>query len=412
MSPPEGKPVGASTNGIFRPAAVAAHLGDRAVAAPLLAAPAWTSTVILAALAIVLVAIGAAFFLSIDVSARASGTIRADQGGTQMLAAQGSGIVAEVLVRSGDVVGGGDAIMAFDVASLRAELLEAERKVAIVRELAASEEARTARQSRSLRATADARESSLRSRAASFRGTAVRLMGRLERVRRGKDEGVTTITEVEEVEEQLATALRNELALDDEAAQVHAQTVAAVAAGEGSVERLRRDARDAEAHRDAVAYALDHSKVVAPGAGTIDTVFVRAGDTVSVGTPVARIVPPGATSQAVVFLPERDRAFLTEATPVRIELAQLPVTEFGALRGRVTRIGGDVATLDEIRAVLGPQTDLGTPTFRVEVAIQEDARRERFARFLRPGSAVSARFALRRRRLIGVLFEPLRPFFP
>jgi hypothetical protein len=74
------------------------------------------------------------------------------------------------------------------------------------------------------------------------------------------------------------------------------------------------------------------------------------------------------------------------------------------------RIASDLATHAEVSDVLG-DVKPESPGFRVELALDEDAATGKLERMLRPGSYVTARFHLRKRRLAPVLFQPLRRIF-
>ena len=172
----------------------------------------------------------------------------------------------------------------------------------------------------------------------------------------------------------------------------------------------RLDVVKARDHREGLVFQLAQTEVHSPQPGRLEAIVVKPGDTVAVGTVIARLVPLGAPRQIVVFLPEADRAFLREGSDVSVELDQLPAGEFGHLRARVARIASDLATQTEIADALS-DTKLTEPTFRVELALEEGAPLQALDQLLRPGSLVTARFVLRKRRLVTLLFEPLRRFF-
>lgn len=121
-------------------------------------------------------------------------------------------------------------------------------------------------------------------------------------------------------------------------------------------------------------------------------------------------MPEGAARHVVVFLPEADRAFLEEGASVRVELDQLPAGEFGSLEAKVVRIGADLATATEVSDALGA-VKVDGPAYRVELVLDEGGSLRTTDKVLRPGSLVTARFVLRKRRLAVLVFEPLERFF-
>jgi hypothetical protein len=109
----------------------------------------------------------------------------------------------------------------------------------------------------------------------------------------------------------------------------------------------------------------------------------------------------------VGFVPERDRAFLKPGDPVRLDVAQLPAAEFGTATARVRRISQDLAAAEEVAEALGPSYELHEPHYRVEMELAPDTKPALRAA-LRPGMLVEAKFVLRRRLLLALLFDPVR----
>jgi hypothetical protein len=85
-----------------------------------------------------------------------------------------------------------------------------------------------------------------------------------------------------------------------------------------------------------------------------------------------------------------------------VELDQLPVGEFGQLPAQVVRIADELAEPSELSEAFGDGAPHG-PHVRVELALL-GAR----TRALRAGTQVTARIALRDRRLLALVFEPAR----
>ena len=106
--------------------------------------------------------------------------------------------------------------------------------------------------------------------------------------------------------------------------------------------KLTTELEAARAQRDSLRFALDAAIVRAPIDGVVGSVSVRPGDPVIAGAPLGRVVAAAAPRTVVVYIPERDRAFVEKNAAVRVEVDQLPVWEFGALHGRVTRVASEI----------------------------------------------------------------------
>ena len=123
---------------------------------------------------------------------------------------------------------------------------------------------------------------------------------------------------------------------------------------------------------------------------------------------LAKIVPRGAAATVTVLVREKDAAFLRPGTPARLEIDRLPVGEFGTAGAVVTRVASDLASSDEMQELMGPGATPAGPQLRVEVALAEDARTSQLRPYFASGTLVTARFALRQRRILTLLFDPLR----
>jgi hypothetical protein len=72
----------------------------------------------------------------------------------------------------------------------------------------------------------------------------------------------------------------------------------------------------------------------------------------------------------------------------------------------VERISSDVATADELSTHLGVRPE--GVFFRVDLLLARDATQKKLAHYLRSGTLLTVRAPLRSRRLIGLLFDPIR----
>jgi multidrug resistance efflux pump len=171
--------------------------------------------------------------------------------------------------------------------------------------------------------------------------------------------------------------------------------------------QLEAQLEEARLNVDTLRLALDATFVRASVDGVVGSIGVRPGDHLAPGAPIASIVPSGPLQSIVVYIPERDRAFVQPGMPARVEVDQLPAWEFRALHGRVVRVANEIASERDIRDTLGAGAAVVEPMYRLDVTLEQDAAYEELRHRLHPESLVSVRLALRRRRIITILFEPL-----
>lgn len=180
---------------------------------------------------------------------------------------------------------------------------------------------------------------------------------------------------------------------------------------ESDLWNARAAVREAAAERDGAALTLEQLKVIAPCDGRMEAVLVRPGDALAAGAPIGKLVPADGVLEVVSFVPERERAFLEPGHAGRVELDQLPVSEFGAVSATIRRIANDIASADEVRDAFGEAATMDDAAFRVELTLNDDAQTRKLSKYLRNGSMLSVRVPVRKRRAIGVLFEPLQHLF-
>jgi hypothetical protein len=102
-----------------------------------------------------------------------------------------------------------------------------------------------------------------------------------------------------------------------------------------------------------------------------------------------------------------DRAFVKTGMEVRVELDQLPVGEFGSARARITRVSSEIAGQPEVEKALGAAAPPGVH-FAVELVLLDDAVTQRLTSRLGSGTLLSVRMPLRKRRVIQLVFDPIR----
>lgn len=416
------KPHGAAMNAVARPGAVGAvraqalfreqavqsYLASMRESEVLRVAPPWARGVLLVATLLVTAAIAGTFVVKVEQTGRGRGVLRV-AGGVQGVTSQVTGVVLELGARSGDVVPAGSVLVKIDSTPTKTALLEAERQITRAEADVTSFGARRDREQANRITLLRQRAGLVGRRAQNQRATVIRLKQRLATFDKLVSEGLASSLDRQAVEGEVAAAQAQAIALEEELSNTNLQASSIAAELASELDKLTAEVQKAKDHREAISFQLRQTEVRSPRAGRLEALLAKVGDTVAVGAPVARLVPEGAPRQVVVFLPESDRAFLTEGAIVAVELDQLPAGEFGSLRAKVARIASDLATNAEIGEALG-ETKLEGPTYRIELELQDGDVVRRLDTLLRPGSLLTARFVLRKRRLATLLFEPLKHF--
>ncbi|MEB3332519.1 MAG: HlyD family efflux transporter periplasmic adaptor subunit [Synechococcaceae cyanobacterium] len=141
----------------------------------------------------------------------------------------------------------------------------------------------------------------------------------------------------------------------------------------------------------------------APQAGRVFDLSVRQGEIASPARPALKIVPEGGGPlEAVLEVSNRDIGFVREGMPVEVRVTSFPFTEYGALRGRLTRLSEDALPPDPTHA-----QDYFKATVRLDAgSLQRDGKR--FG--LQPGMAVTGLLQLGPRPVISLLGDRLGSF--
>ncbi len=392
---------------LFRAEALRAKAEAERIPEPLHVAPPWTRSVLLVSAAFLLAVAVLAIVGTLDQTGHARGVLRVT-GGARAVVATFAGSALDVKVHSGDVVAAGDPLLVIDSPATRAALDEASAAVTLAEQqqrLFATE--RTALYEKR-KALLGEHARLLATRAHNQEGTVDRLGKQLAATEQMRGLGVASKFDVSHAAEAVDGAERERTRLDEEAStvQLSARTLEGEIDSEGA--RLEAEVQRARDHRDALAQAARDTTVRSPIAGRIDTVVVKPGDTVSVGTVVARLLPADAPLQVVAFLPERDRGYVHAWMPASIALDQFPVSEHGRLAARIERVGADIASLAEVREAFGDQVPSTDALYRLELTLEPAGSSTSLLALARPGSLLTVRITLRRRHLLGVVFEPLR----
>jgi membrane fusion protein len=367
--------------------------------------PPWTWAVV----AVVAAVIGAALLLSIfgriEITAHGRGILR-PRGGVRVLIAEAGGVVSHVDARSGASVRRGGPVLRLQSAELQAALLEAERELELV---TSDSQVYTQRQARMF----DEQERSLRTRLAileqesgSYEQSVKTYERKLDRSRELEQSGLLSPTIVEDVRETLSQARRQLSTNSRSLAQTRQELASTQSQRQEELWQRQRARQYSISKRDALAFSLQRMQIRAPVDGVVEAVLVKTGDVVQAGQIVGKLVPQETGFQVVSFLPEKDRASVHVNDVVKLELEQFPYTEYGTLKGRIQRIGDDLASTPEIREALGEETRLDTSSYRVEILVDPAGRPRGVP--LRTGMLMNVRYILRRERPIALFFAPLQ----
>jgi membrane fusion protein len=391
---------------IFRAAAIENYGVQDDVGEVVKVSPPWTWALFTVVSAGILAALGASFVARVEVTGRGIGVVR-PVGGVRILTTQVGGEVAEIAVTSGESVEEGRTVVRLASAPLRSELVDVDRQLEMLESdhgaFSARQDASASEQVRLLRSRLMMLEEQVQSQAESVRLFERKLEAHLEL---GK-QGLVSAMAVDDGREALAQSQRQLSATRQTLAQTRQELASLSGLRQEDLWRRQRELESARSRRRALNITLGQLLVLAPTSGFVEAVLVKPGDVVQAGQTVGKLIPGEKRFQVVSFLSEKDRPFVQPNDVVRLEIEPLPLAELGTLRGTVVRIGADLASTAELRDALGDGARLETPTYRVEIRIDEDSLR-RSHRVLRSGMQMTVRYALRRPRLAALMLEPLR----
>ena len=149
-----------------------------------------------------------------------------------------------------------------------------------------------------------------------------------------------------------------------------------------------------------------HATLVAASAGTIGSILVEPGQTVTAGMTLATIIPRDAVLEAHLFTPSRSIGFVRAGQEVLVRFLAYPHQKFGSQRAQVVAVSKNPLLPGE----LGLQAADGgrEPLYRIKAALESQT----ISAYGRPeplqaGMQLEADIHLDRRRLIEWIFEPL-----
>jgi HlyD family secretion protein len=264
-------------------------------------------------------------------------------------AAVTSGRIADVAVEEGQAVKAGDLLFR----------LEADREQLA---LAAAEASVAAAKAHLDDLSTGAREADLEVIRASLRkARAERDLAQhnLERSERLVQTG--SVTEVKVQNDQ--TALE---AAEAQVAQLAAQLdVAEMPARAAQRQAAEAQVREAEAQADIARRTLTDLTVTAPKPGLVEKLYFSAGEVVSTGAPVLRLLPPG-SMKAIFFIPEPARSGFHPGDRMEVTCTGCPA----GLTATITRLAESPQYTPPI---IYSETERARLVFRAEAQMESDA---------------------------------------
>jgi len=234
----------------------------------------------------------------------------------------------------------------------------------------------------------------------------------VERLRRLEDVGFVSASAADrEKEAALDQEARREamrrtrLALARERSAIEFEIASAQARARAQLATI--DIQHASLDQERIERELQHRvEIIAPAPGTVATVLVEPGQTVSTGATLATIIPQGAPLEAHLYAPSRSIGFVRPGQDVLLRYPAYPHQKFGSHRGRIASISRNAMPPGELGFV--PADGSREPLYRIKVELASQSI-EAYGRpeSLKAGMQVEADILLDRRRLIEWIFEPL-----
>lgn len=283
---------------------------------------------------------------------------------TQALTTPERGVVREVLVKGGQLVQAGQALVVLDPKVQRSEVAELRSQLEAEVRRQQSAQARVRERIRGLERQLDIDE---------------RL---LEPIRRLASQGGSSQIQVIEKERQLE-ATRRELA----EARQEEQTLAFES--QRTQSQLRAELVDARSKLDLVTLR-------APVSGTVIDLQAQTGQVANGNEPLLKLVPQDEL-QAQVFAPNKDLAFIRPGQSAQVAFSAYEKSLYGTLAATVTQVSEDA---------LPPNEEYKYPNFPIILDLSRQSLNSRGRRFaLQPGMALQAQIKLQKRTVLQLLFS-------
>ena len=336
------------------------------------------------------------------------------------------GLVAAVLVKEGQRVQAGQALLRFDQRDAVAKLESASAiRSRLVNEnaiyqvilgeqptsvLSANQAQQLISQRESIRGRNAAAEEQLaksKVRLAGLRKSLITAENISERYRRLVSQGAASQVQLLEAQAKV-DELRSDIAAEQkEGASLAASSTATVRGNEADlrtkIEANLRQIADLDKELSQARLLITYNVLKAPSAGVVFDITVNPGSVIQpqVIRPLMKVVPYD-NLQAKVYLPNDAVGFVLAGQRADISLDAFPASDYGRVPAKVLRVGSDALTPEEQTRVLGTQTTgLFFPAMLKlgEQALQVGKKRVP----LQAGMSLTADVHLRDRRFINIL---------
>jgi hemolysin D len=124
----------------------------------------------------------------------------------------------------------------------------------------------------------------------------------------------------------------------------------------------------------------------------------QTGQVIQAGEVIAEIAPEGKPLILSTILPAKDVGFIKEKMFVKVKMDAFAYQDYGIVEGQVRSIAKDSKAMEQIGQ-----------TYRVDIEINQQSIKAKGETFkFKPGQEGQAEIVTRKRRMIEVLFDPLR----
>jgi hemolysin D len=221
--------------------------------------------------------------------------------------------------------------------------------------------------------------------------------GRLDRLQPLVDEGAIAQDHLFEVEQTLRQRQQTVTQTKAEGEQSQLEAQQKLQQLNIQISQLQSKIAATENLLKAAKTKLKYTFIYAPVSGIVTDLKVHnIGEVTKPGETFAEIMPNGASLVLSAFLPNQEAGFVKEGMTVRMKFNAFPYQRYGTVSGKVLFIAPD-ATVDE---------QLGSG-YRVEVALNQSTIGGQKTS-LKAGQTATAEVVTRQRRIIDILFEPLK----
>lgn len=142
----------------------------------------------------------------------------------------------------------------------------------------------------------------------------------------------------------------------------------------------------------------------APVDGVVSGLLVKLGKSVTSNQNLISILPVGSSMQAIIYVPTKAFGFIEKGQKTRIRYHAFPYEKFGIYKGKVTEISANVILPDETDT----PNIISEPSYRIVIDLDNDSISAYGKEIpLRSGMRLDADIIIEERSLIHWLFDPV-----